>query len=188
MRFAVFGAGALGGCLGGRLAADGNEVVFVARGVQREALSARGLKLLAPDENFHIEPVALYEDAASAGLFDFVLICVRDSQTDSCIELVKPLLAVESAVLVLQNGMATFRRFAQLVGRARLMGGCAELSAEQVAFFHESGFISGVNILDDAQVAALCEELESLLDPCHSAADLWYECHSNESMMRLQIF
>ncbi len=118
--------------MGARLAADGNEVVFVARGAQREALSAQGLKLLAPDGDFHIRPVELYEDPASAGFFDFVLFCVRDSQTDACIEMVGPLLASDSAVLVLQSGMGTFRRFESLVGRSRLMGAYAELAAERV--------------------------------------------------------
>jgi hypothetical protein len=55
------------------------------------------------------------------------------------------------------------------------------LSSEQVEFFRESGYVTGVRILDDAQVDSLCEELEALFDPQHPAADLWYEFHSNES-------
>ena len=55
------------------------------------------------------------------------------------------------------------------------------LSAEQVEFYHESGYVAGVNILDDVQVDALCEELQALFDPRHPAAELWYEFNSNES-------
>lgn len=169
MRFAIFGAGALGGCLGARLAADGNEVVFVARGVQREALSAQGLELLAPDGDVHVKPVALYEDPASAGFFDFVLFCVRDSQIDACIELVPPLLATDSAVLVLQSGMRAFRRFEQLVDRSLLMGAYAELDAERV----EPGVVQQISETAGLVVGELDGEsswrLECLQAACGSA-------------------
>ena len=55
------------------------------------------------------------------------------------------------------------------------------LSPEQVLFYRESGYVTGVRILDDVQVDALCGELEALFDPRHPAFDLWYEFHSNES-------
>ena len=48
MRILVFGAGAIGGYLGGILTAAGADVTLVARGVQYEALSTRGLLLEGP--------------------------------------------------------------------------------------------------------------------------------------------
>ena len=45
MRYIVIGAGAIGGTIGGRLAANGHEVVLVARGRHLDALQARGLRL-----------------------------------------------------------------------------------------------------------------------------------------------
>lgn len=55
------------------------------------------------------------------------------------------------------------------------------LSDDQVAFFHEHGYVAGVRILSDSQVDALCSELQPLVDPQHPAFPLWYEFHSNES-------
>ena len=55
------------------------------------------------------------------------------------------------------------------------------LSDEQVAFFHEHGYLQGVRLLDDRQIDALRSELEELFDPNHAGRDLWYEYHSNES-------
>jgi ectoine hydroxylase-related dioxygenase (phytanoyl-CoA dioxygenase family) len=55
------------------------------------------------------------------------------------------------------------------------------LSDEQVRFFHEHGYLAGVRVLSDAQVGALREELESLMNPNHPAHQLFYEFHSNES-------
>lgn len=55
------------------------------------------------------------------------------------------------------------------------------LSDEQVAFFHENGYLPGVRILTDEQVERLREELEQLMKPSHPGHHLFYEYHSNES-------
>jgi ectoine hydroxylase-related dioxygenase (phytanoyl-CoA dioxygenase family) len=55
------------------------------------------------------------------------------------------------------------------------------LSDEQVAFFHEHGYLAGVRLLTDEQVERLREELAGLFDANHEGRELWYEYHSNES-------
>ena len=55
------------------------------------------------------------------------------------------------------------------------------LSDEQVRFFHENGYISGIRILDDKQVERLRSELQELFDPKHPGNPLFHEFHSNES-------
>jgi len=55
------------------------------------------------------------------------------------------------------------------------------LSDDQVAFYHERGYLSGVSLLSDRQVGILRAELAALTDPAHPAHDLFYEFHSNES-------
>lgn len=55
------------------------------------------------------------------------------------------------------------------------------LSDEQVAFFHENGYISGIRILSDEQCDALCEQLQPLFTPDHPGREHWYEYHTNES-------
>ena len=55
------------------------------------------------------------------------------------------------------------------------------LSDEQVRFFHEYGYLSGVRILTDEQVEQLRGELQELFDPAHPGNDLFHEYHSNES-------
>ena len=56
-----------------------------------------------------------------------------------------------------------------------------KLSEDQVAFYHEYGYLSGVRILDHLQVESLREELNEWFQPEHPGRDLWYEYHSNES-------
>jgi hypothetical protein len=47
------------------------------------------------------------------------------------------------------------------------------LIRQQVEFFHEQGYLSGIRILDDAQVDALREELSQLADPAHAGNELF---------------
>lgn len=55
------------------------------------------------------------------------------------------------------------------------------LSAEQVAFYREHGYLAGVTVLDDRQIEALRAEVVELFDPHHPGHGLFYEYHSNES-------
>lgn len=56
-----------------------------------------------------------------------------------------------------------------------------QLSAEQIAFFHEHGYLAGVRLLNDAQLAQLRTELADLMQPTHPLHHLFYEFHANES-------
>ncbi len=49
------------------------------------------------------------------------------------------------------------------------------LTDDQVAFFHEYGYLSGIRLLDDQQVEVLCDELAALVDPQHPGSELFYE-------------
>jgi ectoine hydroxylase-related dioxygenase (phytanoyl-CoA dioxygenase family) len=55
------------------------------------------------------------------------------------------------------------------------------LRDEQVAQFHEQGYLAGIRLLDEQQVEVLREELAVLVDPQHPGNGLFYEFNSNES-------
>jgi len=55
------------------------------------------------------------------------------------------------------------------------------LSEEQVRFFRDNGYLGGIRLLTDEQVAALRIELNGLMDPAHEGNHLFYEFHSDES-------
>jgi ectoine hydroxylase-related dioxygenase (phytanoyl-CoA dioxygenase family) len=55
------------------------------------------------------------------------------------------------------------------------------LSEDQVACFHEHGYLAGLRILTDEQVETLRAELDELMDPAHPQHHLFYEFHTNES-------
>lgn len=55
------------------------------------------------------------------------------------------------------------------------------LTDEQVAFYHENGYLAGLPILNGDQIEALRSELTEWFQPEHPGRELWYEYHSNES-------
>src|SRR5882724_5585440 len=56
-----------------------------------------------------------------------------------------------------------------------------EITEEQIAHFHEQGYLAGIQVLDDRQIEKLHSELAGLMQKSHPANELFYEFHSNES-------
>ncbi len=81
-RFAVMGAGGVGGYFGGRLAAAGADVAFVARGAHLAAMRERGLTVLSPLGDATVDPVEASDDPAALGPADFVLFTVKIYDTE----------------------------------------------------------------------------------------------------------
>jgi ectoine hydroxylase-related dioxygenase (phytanoyl-CoA dioxygenase family) len=56
-----------------------------------------------------------------------------------------------------------------------------QLSADQIDFYRAHGYLSGIRMLDDAQLDLLRNEVAELVDPSHPGHDLFYEFNANES-------
>jgi ectoine hydroxylase-related dioxygenase (phytanoyl-CoA dioxygenase family) len=56
-----------------------------------------------------------------------------------------------------------------------------KLSDDQVRFFNENGYLSGIKVLEDHHVTHLLKELDEIKDPEHPGNNLFYEFHTNES-------
>lgn len=129
MKFAVVGVGGVGGYFGGRLAADGNEVVFLARGAHREAMQREGLRVLSPKGDLHIAAPELFESAEQTGFCDLVLLCVKLWDVAEAAETIRPLLSQDSAVVPLQNGVEVEDQLTDLLGARHVVGGVAYIAA-----------------------------------------------------------
>ena len=106
MKIAVIGAGAIGAYVGVRLALAGEDVTFIARGANLEALRARGARLLMPDGTEHIAPrVAATSDYAAAGPQDIVILAVKAHQLEAVARDVPKLLGPGTVVVPMQNGI-----------------------------------------------------------------------------------
>lgn len=129
MRIAVMGAGALGLYYGGRLAAAGVDVRFVARGANLAALRAGGLRIESPLGDLHLPAVTAAEDPAEIGPVDLVLFLVKLPDAKAAAEAMRPLLGPETAALSLQNGVEARAILAAVLPPGRVMGGMTQIPA-----------------------------------------------------------
>lgn len=129
MRIAVVGAGGVGGYFGARLAAAGNEVTFVARGRQLEAIRRDGLLVRSPLGEFRVHADAVVPTIADLGPVDVLLVAVKLWDTDDVVAQLRNHVGAGTMVISLQNGVqkdAVLRR--ELPAEA-VAGGVCYISA-----------------------------------------------------------
>ena len=124
MKFAVFGAGGIGGYLGARLADAGHEVHLIARGAHLEALRRDGLVLESVAGDTTVDLPAT-DDPSDIGPVDAVLVCVKAQDTREVATQLDPLLDPDTAVVSFQNGVDNERWLAEAVGESHVVGGVA---------------------------------------------------------------
>ncbi len=121
MKFAIVGAGAIGGYLGNRLAAAGETVTFIARGRNLEAIRAGGMKLVLEDGSVHTAAgVRAFEDPAEAGPQDAILLNVKAHQVAPLAAQLEAMCHADTAIVTMQNGIPWwyfYRHGGELEGR-----------------------------------------------------------------------
>jgi 2-dehydropantoate 2-reductase len=100
----IYGAGAIGGWIGARLARAGCDVSVVARGETLKALQAQGLRLQSGDETVAV-PVRASADPAALGPQDLVVIAVKAPAMADVAKAIGPLLGPATVVLTAMNGV-----------------------------------------------------------------------------------
>lgn len=105
MRICVFGVGAIGGLIAGRLAMAGEDVTVIGRGAQLDAIKARGLRLHWQDGRVETARVKAVETAPLAGQQDLVLLAVKAHSLEAAAADAEALLGPDTMVMTLQNGM-----------------------------------------------------------------------------------
>ncbi len=105
MRFAVVGAGAIGGYLGARLALAGEDLTFIARGANLEAITRQGFKLIEEDGSERIATTAKARSIDEAGAYDVILLAVKAQQVPALAKDLARLLGPETVLVTLQNGV-----------------------------------------------------------------------------------
>lgn len=103
MRFAVVGAGAIGGLIGARLARAGEDVVLVARGAQLDAIRERGVTVRG-DGEFHVDPPAT-DDVTAVRDADVVFLTMKASGLAASAPRLAEVLAPSAVVVTAQNGI-----------------------------------------------------------------------------------
>ena len=104
MKVCIYGAGAIGGWIGVRLAQAGCDLSVVARGATLEALQAHGLRLQSGGETFAAK-VKASASPADLGMQDLVVIAVKAPALAEVAAAIRPLLGPDTIVLTAMNGV-----------------------------------------------------------------------------------
>ncbi|MFU8814635.1 MAG: ketopantoate reductase family protein [Pseudomonadales bacterium] len=121
MRFIIYGAGGIGGTIGGRLFQQGFDVVLIARGEHGSVLQHRGLRLLAPDGDFTLPvPTVTHPRELSWRADDLVLMAMKSQHTVAALEDLLACAPPDIGIVCAQNGVANermaLRRFRRVYG------------------------------------------------------------------------
>jgi len=123
MRMAVMAAGAVGGYFGGRMAAAGHDVTFIARGAHRDAIRRNGLRIESALGDLHLKDLNVTDDPKQVGPVDVVLFAVKLWDTETAGEQTRPLVGSNTRVITLQNGVDSVERLAPILGDDVTIGG-----------------------------------------------------------------
>ena len=104
MSICIYGAGAIGGYLGVRLALAGEDVTLIARGSHLEAMQQNGVKLHINGEEQVAHPRCT-DNPAEVGPRDYLIITLKTHSVPGIVDSIQPLLHSTTSVVMAVNGI-----------------------------------------------------------------------------------
>jgi 2-dehydropantoate 2-reductase len=167
VRYVVYGAGAVGGVIGGRLAEHGHDVALIARGDHYEAIRAHGLTVESPDTSVTVAVEVV--DRPSRLRFtgaDVVILAMKSQDTTNAVTALAAVAEPTIPIVCAQNGVenerVALRRFANVYGvcvmlpTAHLVPGVVQAySSPTPGILHLGRFPAGVDEVSEQTAAAL---------------------------------
>jgi len=130
VRIAVMAAGAVGGYFGGRMAAAGHDVAFIARGAHGDAIRQNGLRIESALGDLHLKDVKVTDDPKQVGTVDVVLFAVKLWDTEAAGEQARALVGSNTRVITFQNGVDSVERLAPILGDDATIAGATYIVAK----------------------------------------------------------
>ena len=104
MKVAIFGAGAIGGMMGVKLAQAGADVTFIARGAHLAAMQANGVVMHSGGETITVHPRCV-ASAAEAGRQDYVIVTLKAHSLPAAAADIASMMDENSALITAVNGV-----------------------------------------------------------------------------------
>jgi 2-dehydropantoate 2-reductase len=123
MKIAIFGSGAVGGYIGGRLAQAGLDVTFIARGKHLEKILSEGLRVDSINGNFSVYPAKATRNTHSIGHTDLVFCCVKSWQVKGAADAIRPMVGPHTVVIPIQNGVEAHIVLSEALGAEHVLPG-----------------------------------------------------------------
>ena len=105
MKICIFGAGAIGGYMGVKLAQAGADISLVARGPHLAAMQANGLTLLEAGGARTNVKVTASDNPADLGHQDYVIVTLKAHSVPSVVGKMQPLIGVDTTLVSGVNGV-----------------------------------------------------------------------------------
>lgn len=143
MKIVILGSGGVGGYFGGRLAAAGSDVTFVARGAHLAAMRRNGLKIMSPRGDLYIPQIKTAEAITEIEAADLVVVSVKLWDTESVAASLEPIAKRGAAIVSFQNGVQRDDMLRKYVPSDSIMGGVCYIAAA----ISEPGVIRHIGIM-----------------------------------------
>ena len=129
MKYLIYGAGGIGGCLAAFLAQGGKDVSLIARGAHLEAIQKNGLVLETGRGTFAV-PVRACEQEQVTDKPDVIFVCVKGYSLEGTLPTLKRLSDGHTIVIPLLNIYGTGARLQPELSPALVTDGCIYIAAE----------------------------------------------------------
>ncbi len=127
MKIAIVGTGAMGSVYAALLADAGNEVWAVDTWTDHiDAINCDGLRVEGASGDRTVTSVRAVRNVAEAGLCDLYIIATKASGVGPAAQAIAPVMAQESLVLTIQNGLGSGERIAQFMPTGNVLLGVAD--------------------------------------------------------------
>ncbi len=136
LKILVYGAGAIGTYIGGSLALQGHQAVFLERPSVADRLRTAGLRLVIEGQAHHIPAPMIFESfeaAVSETQFDFILFALKSFDTKLAAETMARSKVNQPPILCLQNGVDNEPILADALGQAKVIPGTVTSSISRPA-------------------------------------------------------
>lgn len=128
MKIAIFGTGGVGGYFGGRLAQNGEDVTFIARGAHLQAILTSGLRVESSDGDFTIHPAKATDSPQTVSEVGLIVLATKAWQLSDAIEQMQPMIGKETIILPLLNGMEHMDALINTFSTQHVIGGFCRIS------------------------------------------------------------
>ena len=129
MKYLIYGAGGIGGCLAAFLAQGGKDVSLIARGAHLEVIQKNGLVLETGHGAFAV-PVRACEQEQVTDKPDVIFVCVKGYSLEGTLPTLKRLSDGHTIVIPLLNIYGTGARLQPELSPALVTDGCIYIAAE----------------------------------------------------------
>ncbi|MCW0483302.1 putative 2-dehydropantoate 2-reductase [Gaoshiqia sediminis] len=179
LKYAIIGAGALGGYYGGRLAQAGSDVHFLFN-TDYTYVCDNGFRVDSVSGNFHLSKLNAYNSTSAMPVCDVVLVCLKTTNNHLLPELLKPILHANTLVVLVQNGLGLEESLERHLPDIQLAGGLAFICSNKIGPGHirhlDLGkLVLGAHKMNQPEVLQqVCRDFQQAGVPCQMSDDLYF--------------